>query len=189
MNTKILFSGLIAATALVGVAVAQTPAAPSSGAPAAGTQAQERQGRGPRAEMPSRDDMQAMVDARLAGAKAALKLTPEQERLWAPVDQAARAMATERMTRMEQRRTMREQRGQNNERPDFMMRLEQMTETSSKNAENLKTVTAAMKPLWATLDERQKRLLPRLIRPTGMEGRGYRGHHGMRGHHGDGRSE
>jgi zinc resistance-associated protein len=177
MNTKIILSGLVAATALVGVAIAQTPPT-ASGAPAGSPT--ERQGRGPRMDAMSRDDMQAMVDARLAGAKAALKLTPEQERLWSPVDQAARTMATERMNRAEQHRAMREQRrqGNNAQRPDFMAQMERMTEFSSKNAENLKAATAAMKPLWATLDDRQKRILPRLLRPAGKEARGGGEHHG-----------
>src|SRR5512144_425023 len=38
----------------------------------------------------SDSDRQAMLAARLAAAKAALLLTPEQEKLWAPVESAVR---------------------------------------------------------------------------------------------------
>lgn len=193
MNAKLIIGGLVAATTLAGVALAQAPSGPGGpGGPGAGGPGMNRQGMGPgqgmgpRAEF-NREDAQAMLDARLAGAKAALRLTPEQERLWGPVEQAARAMAAERITRMEERRAMREQRRQGSgERPDFMQGLERMTERTSKTADSLKTLTGAMKPLWATLDERQKRLLPRLLRPSGGMAGGWRMHRGQwgGGHHG-----
>lgn len=164
---------------------------------------------GPRMERLERADFEALTDARIAGIKAGLKLTEQQQPLWAPVEQALRTMAAERVTRMEERRTrMQERRGQAQqgqatpmERPDFMQRLERRSERSTQQAERLTTLSSAMKPLWASLDERQKKLLPILMRPAGgkgghhmaghhhgqrmgMMGGGMMGHHGMRGHHG-----
>jgi hypothetical protein len=51
----------------------------------------------------------------------------------------------------------------------------------------MKSFSTALRPLWTALDERQRRLLPVLMRPVvagGGRGRGGMGHHGMMGHHG-----
>ena len=47
-------------------------------------------------------DHKAMLDAKLAGLKAGLKLTPDQERLWGPFEAAVRAAADMRMEHMEE---------------------------------------------------------------------------------------
>ncbi len=72
---------------------------PAPDAPAA-SQDQGRQDRRPRL---SQDDFNRLVDARIASIKAGLKLTPDQERLWAPAETAIRTAASERFSRMEQR--------------------------------------------------------------------------------------
>jgi hypothetical protein len=146
-------------------AVAQTAPTPS----APDQQTQTRRG-----------DAEAMLDARIAGVRAGLKLTPEQERLFAPVEQAYRTMAAERIRRMEERRA---QRGSDNrEQLDLMQRLDRRAERATQNAQRIAGFAAAMRPFWASLDENQKRLLPRLLR-AGAEGRRmemmrrYREHH------------
>ena len=51
---------------------------------------------------PSAADLKALTDARVAIIKAALQLTPDQEKLWPPVEDAIRARAKNRQARMEQ---------------------------------------------------------------------------------------
>jgi hypothetical protein len=136
-------------------------------------------GPGPRPQM-SRDDFNSLTDARIAAIQAGLKLTPDQQKLWGPVEQALRTQAGSRAQRIEERR----QQGSRTERPDMMQRLEQRADLASKGAANLNALSTAMKPLWASLDDRQKRLLPILMR-EGRPGRGaWRGHQGPRGHMG-----
>jgi zinc resistance-associated protein len=123
----------------------------------------------------SAEDQSALTDARIAGMLAALKLNADQQKLWPPVEKSIREMAADQADR----------RGKGQDRNlDFIARLDQMSERATKQAERVKGLSMAVKPLWATLDERQKRLMPMLMRPTG--GRG--GYGGGRGGHmgGDG---
>jgi hypothetical protein len=144
-------------------------------------------GQGPRTERaerqgPSREDVAAFAEARIAGIKAGLKLTPEQEKLWPPVEQAIRKISD---TRIQRREMMR------NATPpaDFMERIDRMATMSTQGSENMRGLADAMKPLWATLDERQKRLLPQLARPSRQEMGGmYAGKRGD-GHHRWGRGD
>ena len=59
---------------------------------------------------PSAADRAAFVDARIAGLKAGLKLSPEQEKLWPPVEAALRETAAKREARVDALRLEREQR-------------------------------------------------------------------------------
>ena len=171
MKTFALISAASALIVAGTVAYAQ-PAPPPAGGPG-----------GPAARAPmTRADFDSLTDARIAAIQAGLKLTPDQQKLWAPVEQALRANAASRAERMEQWR----QRGQNTTRPDFMQRLDQRSEWASKNAASATTLATAMKPFWTSLDDRQKRLLPILMRPEagprrqGWRQRGERHAQGMR---------
>ncbi len=53
---------------------------------------------------PSAEDVAALTDARIAGLRAGLKLTAEQERHWPAVETAIRDLAKERADRMKERR-------------------------------------------------------------------------------------
>lgn len=152
---------------------------PAPDAPAA-SQDQGRQDRRPRM---SQDDFNRLVDARVASIKAGLKLSGDQERLWAPVETAIRTSATERFTRFEQRPT-REQR----QSADFMQRLERRSSMRTEGAQRSAALTTALRPLWDTFSEDQKRIAPRLLReavdsngPRWNERGGRRGH--GRDHH------
>ena len=50
--------------------------------------------------VPSQTDFKALTDARIGIVKAALQLTPEQEKLWPPVEEAIRAKAEAKYNRM-----------------------------------------------------------------------------------------
>ncbi|MEE1658197.1 Spy/CpxP family protein refolding chaperone [Microvirga sp. CF3062] len=156
--------------------------APAPDAPAA-SQDQSRQDRRPRL---SQDDFNRLVDARIASIKAGLKLSADQERLWTPAETAIRAAASERFTRMQERPDRDERQSM-----DFMQRLERRSTMVSERAQRSIAVTTALRPLWDTLTEDQKRIAPRLLREAvnndgprwhdrgGRQGRDGRGHHRM----------
>ena len=135
-----------------------------------------------RAERFGRAELESLADARVAAIQGGLRLTAEQQKLWPPVEQAVRAMAAERIERVERRREARA----GGDRPDdFMERIDRRAERAAERAQRLSTLQGALKPLWATLDERQKRVLPVLMRDGGgmrMAGRMHHRHHG--GHYG-----
>ena len=54
-------------------------------------------------------DRQMMLDAKLAGMKAELKLKPDQEKLWTPFETAVRDSAKDRMENMQKMMEMRKQ--------------------------------------------------------------------------------
>jgi hypothetical protein len=171
----------IAAAALLAsagtFAFAQGTGAGGPGAPAAGEQRGERPGL-------SQDDFNRFVDARVAAIKAGLKLSADQERLWQPVEDAIRRNAGERFTRYEQRGARREQR----QATDFMQQLEARGTMMTENAQRASALATAMRPLWNSFSEDQKRIAPRLMR-SAMNGMGWRergdrrgrGEHGRRG--------
>jgi hypothetical protein len=114
--------------------------------------------------------------------KAGLRLTPEQERLWQPVEDAVRNLSNSRLTRMEERRAARGR----DRNLDLMQRLEERSSRLSEQAQQSTALTTALRPLWNALSDDQKRVAPRLLRGMGGFDRGGPrrwGHH--RGHHGD----
>lgn len=156
-------------------ALAQTTPAPAT--PPAATQEQGRQET--RRGM-TQEDFNRLVDARVAAIKAGLKLTAEQERLWPPVEDAIRSAAAERFSRVEQRREMRE----NRQQADFMQRLERRSTRMTENAQRTNALATALRPLWDTFSEDQKRIAPRLMRPAvAGGGMGWRERGGRHGHH------
>jgi len=168
MKTLAILSAA-SALALAGTMAYAQPAPPPAGSG------------GPNARPPmSREDFESLTDARIASIQAGLKLTADQQKLWGPVEQALRAQSAARIQRIEERR----QNGPRKERPDMMQRLERRAEMASRQAESLNGLSTAMKPFWASLDDRQKRLLPILMR-DGRQGRRMAWHgHGPRGDHG-----
>lgn len=171
---KTLATLATAAAMLAGVgtyafAQAQAPATP----PAAQEQGQAR----PRL---SQDDFNRFVDARIASIKAGLKLSADQEKLWGPVETAIRNAANQRYARMTQFRDNRDQ----NRSMDFMQRFEQRSTMMNERAQNSSAVATALRPLWNTFSEDQKRIAPRLMREAVGDGLGWRQRHGRDGHHG-----
>jgi hypothetical protein len=149
---------------------------PAPDAPAA-SQDQGRQDRRPRL---SQDDFNRLVDARIASIEAGLKLNPDQVRLWEPVETAIRTAATERFTRMEQRPNRDERQSM-----DFMQRLEQRSTMMTQQGQRFTAVATALRPLWDTLTDDQKRIAPRLLREAvNQDGPRWHERGGRRGHHG-----
>ena len=107
------------------------------------------------------DDMSAFADARIAAVKAGLRLTPDQEKMWPPVEAAVRDLAKLRIDRIEARRA-------SPPPDDLMARMHQRADTLSANAAAFKRAVDAADPLYKTLDDNQKRRLALL---THMGGR------------------
>ena len=104
-----------------------------------------------------------VLDAKLAGLKAGLKLTPDQEKLWGPFEAAVRDGAQMRMDAharsMRWRPAMR-RRG----RMSPVDRLDAMADRLTEGAASLKKIADAAKPLYASLDDSQKHSF-RMARP------------------------
>jgi len=164
----VVAASLLAGTGTFALAQGADPAGP--GTPSAG---QERS----RSEGLSREDFNRFVDARVAAIRAGLKLTADQERLWQPVEDAIRRNAGERFARFEERGARRDRR----QSADFMQQLESRSTMMSENAGRASAVAAAMRPLWDTFSEDQKRIAPRLMR-SAVDGMGWHDHGGRRGH-------
>ena len=123
MKRKSLFAATIA-LALVGsgVAYAQKPPLPQ-------------------------EDRAAVVDARIAAHKAALKLTPDQEKNWPAYEAALRKLAKLRVERYQEQKPA---------NPVALLR--QRAEDLSTASVALKQLADAEEPLLNSLDDTQKRL-------------------------------
>jgi len=134
---------------------------------------------GPRGRMTA-EDAQAFVDARIAGLKTGLKLTPEQEKNWPPVEAVMRDMAKERIARMEERRARREARRDDRaprEQRDGIAMLRERADRMTRRAADLKRLADAAEPLYKTLDDGQKRRLHILARGLRARAEGAWRHH------------
>ena len=165
MRKVALITLLAAGTAFGSYAFAQTAPGPGPApqAPAGDSSVQPLpQAAAPRGPFQAlaRADLDALTDARVAAIQAGLKLNPEQQKLWPPLELAIRAMAADRAARMERMRS--------GERPTppghLMVRLDRRAERVTQRAQRVTALQSALKPLWTSFDERQKRLLPMLMR-------------------------
>ena len=93
-------------------------------------------------------DRETMVDAKLAGMKAGLGLTTDQEKLWSPFESAVKDADKSRMDAMGQMMRMHAQ----GERMSPVDRLEAMSDRLSQGATNVKKIADAAKPLYDSLD-------------------------------------
>jgi hypothetical protein len=112
------------------------------------------------------EDRAALTDAKIAAVHAGLKLNPDQEKLWPPVEAAVRDFAKLRIDRANAR--MNAPRDDAADKPDPVARLRQRADNLASTATALKKIADAADPLYKTLDEGQKRRLAIL---THMEGR------------------
>jgi LTXXQ motif family protein len=109
-------------------------------------------------------DRETMLDAKLAGMKAGLGLTADQEKLWSPFESAVKDAAKARMDAMQQ---MMETHAQG-EHMSPVDRLEAMASRLSQGAADIKKIADAAKPLYASLDDSQKHkfgMLGRMLMP------------------------
>ena len=143
--------------------------------------AQQTSPRDMRGSRLSTEDVAAFADARIAGLKAGLKLTAEQEKNWPAVEAAIRELAKDRADRMKERAdrmaTRREARrggGDNAQQqqpgPDALARLRQGADAMTARAAGLKKLADAAEPLYKSLDDGQKHRFGMLLRMGGRGG-------------------
>lgn len=124
--------------------------------------------RGPRRPL-SAEDRAAFIDARLAAVKAGLRLTAEQEKLWGPVESVVRELGQKWGDRFAARREEWQKRraeakdGKEPPAIDHVDRLRKRADALAERAADLKRFADAAQPLYATLDEGQKRRLQMLV--------------------------
>jgi hypothetical protein len=134
----------------------------------------------------SSEDRAAFTDARIAAVKAGLKLTPDQEKLWPPVETAVRDFAKLRIDRANARMNAQQddsrdaQKQDSQNVPDPVTRLRDRAETMAATAAAMKKIADAADPLYKTLDDSQKRRLAILTRMEGRFGGGWRHREFMR---------
>lgn len=124
----------------------------------------------------SPEDRAAFADARIAGLHAGLKLTPDQEKLWPPVEAAMRDMVKMRQQR---RDAMRDRPSFSDDAPGA---LRAMADAASARGDALRKLADATQPLYASLDQNQKRRAMMLARPMGGRMGGGIAREGMGGH-------
>ena len=172
-TTKIAAGVLALSLAAAGIAVAQqAPGGPEGGF---------RFGRGTPA---SPEMLGRMLDGKIAGAKAALKLTAEQEKLWPAVEQAVRDGAAKRMKAGAERRVQMDEMRKAGKRPDMLEMLDRGSQRTAEWSADMKKFAEVLRPLYATLSDEQKQVLAYALKPARMgEGGGGRwgGHRGRMG--------
>ena len=106
------------------------------------------------------EDRAALLDAKIAALKAGLKLTPDQEKNWAPVESAIREQAKARAERFA---AWRAKHADGDKKPDLIERLEHRSERLTTRAADLQKLIGAAKPLYDSLDDGQKRRFATLL--------------------------
>jgi len=127
-------------------------------------------------------DMRAFADARLAGLKAGLVLTPDQEKNWPAFEQAARDYQKLRLDRLST--AIGARRSGTGASNDPVARMQQRADALSETGVALKKLADATGPL----DDSQKRRFAILSR-LGRDGDGFRGPLRERGERGFRRGE
>lgn len=191
VRKSLIVSGLLVASALpIGWALAQAGPPPDMGQDMMGPGGMmgygmgrhggrhgDREGRNMTPEIRAR-----MLDGRIAGAKAALKLDENQQKLFAPVEAQMRANAAARDKRMEEFRAAFEARraeaskqdqSKAPARPSIADRMERRAAMMSESAERMKAFAAAFKPFYDSLNDEQKALVGMLLPGEGRMGRGH----------------
>lgn len=107
---------------------------------------------------PSAADLNSLTDMRVAVVKAALQLTPDQEKYWPPLEEAIRARSKSRIARLERVAELRDNGptdalGERNP-VDLMQRRADLL---LQRGNDLKKVADAWQPLYKTLSQDQKR--------------------------------
>lgn len=107
---------------------------------------------------PSAADLNALTDARVGMVKAALQLTPDQEKYWPAIEEAIRARSKNRQVRLERRAELRDSNPMEAVSERNQVELMQRRATAlSERAADLKKEADAWEPLYKTLSQDQKK--------------------------------
>ena len=121
--------------------------------------AQHRHWGGPGFSRMNPEDRAAYADARIAAVHAGLKLTADQEKLWAPVEAAVKEFAKLRIDRANARMNPPKDDSSQQKPDDPVVRLRDRAENMAATATAMKKIADAADPLYKTLDDSQKRRL------------------------------
>jgi LTXXQ motif family protein len=144
---------------------------------------------------PSPETLARLEDGRIAMIKAALKLSPEQEKLFAPVEEKIRAGFADRRKAREEwakkREEWRAEKGKHEQvsLPERMekrsQRLNEIAAKMTERAQKAKEYAEVLKPLYASLSDEQKAVASQVLGHFGQDRRGHFGHRwAMGGHEG-----
>ena len=110
----------------------------------------------PIVEIYTPEDASLVLEARLAALKTVVGMTPEQQKLWIPVDAAIRQAARNAAKRRAQRASA--------ATPEtFVDLIDRAADAETARAADVKTVTAALRPFVASLSEAQRRRIPAFL--------------------------
>jgi len=116
---------------------------------------------------PSAADLKKLTDLRIDLIKAALQMTPDQTKLWPPVENAIRARAEGRQARLAKiRETMgkraEESRSEVLENRDPIAFMQRRAEALSQRSADLNKLAEAWQPLYKTLSPEQRKRMAAL---------------------------
>ena len=107
---------------------------------------------------PSVADLNALTDARVGIIKAALQLTPDQEKYWPAVEEAIRARAKNQQARFERVAELRDSNPMEVVRErNPVEQMQRRAEVLTQRAADLKKLAEAWEPLYKTLSTDQKK--------------------------------
>jgi len=106
-------------------------------------------------EQLSQSDLKAITDARIGIVKAAIQLTPEQEKYWPALEQAIRDRSAARQQRVAALSELANQQ----EGVDLSKLLKSRADALTQKAAALEKLAAAWQPLYQSLNDDQKRRL------------------------------
>ncbi|MCS0505154.1 Spy/CpxP family protein refolding chaperone [Ancylobacter mangrovi] len=110
-------------------------------------------------EIYSDADAKAVLNARLAALKTVLELTPEQEKLWPPMEASIRKVAADSMARGKQRAEAKPP-------ADFLDVLDRIGDAEVTRGQDLRSFVTAARPFVAALTEEQKNRMPAFLGMT-----------------------
>lgn len=105
------------------------------------------------------EDRKALIDARIGIVKAALQLTPEQEKYWPAVEEAIRSRAKDRQERVSERAAALRDRSTLEIVKDRspVKFLNRRADALAERSADLKKLASAWEPLYNSLSQEQKR--------------------------------
>jgi hypothetical protein len=107
---------------------------------------------------PSAADLNSLTDMRVGIVKAALQLTPDQEKYWPAVEEAIRANSKNRQARLERVAELRDGGAMEALRDRNPVELmERRADALTQRAGDIKKLAAAWDPLYKTLNQDQKK--------------------------------
>jgi hypothetical protein len=102
-------------------------------------------------------DLNALTDVRVNTIKAALQLTPDQEKYWPAVEDAIRTGSKNRQARLERRAQLRESTTGTAQERNPIELMQRRADSLAQRSADLKKLADAWEPLYKTLSPDQKK--------------------------------